>query len=190
MTLRTPLLRSVPADGPEPDPVPEPVPEQVPVTPEPGRVNAAARAWHAAGSTWREGAKREGGWIHFALRWQGPSVDDQRDYLRDRGWLEQGHEEGLADRAGEAYHAGIAIPAVAVLNAAKAAASRPFVAAWAAVVTLPFLFFVLRVAGVSGQAAGAVCGALIVAPLAYVGLIMLALAGYRERQRKRNEKKS
>ena len=74
-------------------------------------------------------------------------------------WLEQGHEEGLADRAGEAYHAWIAIPAVAVLNVAKAAASRPFVASWAAVVTLPALFFVLRVAGVSGQVAAVVCGA-------------------------------
>ena len=75
MTLRTPLLCSVPADGPDPDPAPDPAPEQVPVTPEPaepGQVNAVARAWRTAGRTWREGAKREGGWIRAALEVAGP----------------------------------------------------------------------------------------------------------------------
>jgi hypothetical protein len=192
MTLRTPLLRSVPADGPDPVPVPEATPEQVPVTPEPaepGRPNAITRAWHTAGSTWQEGAKREGGWIHFALRWQGPSVDDQRDYLRDRTWLEDGEAGGITDRAGEAYHVGIGIPAVAALNAAKAPASRPFVAIWVTVVTLFALFFPLRAAGLDSREAFAVCGCLALAPVGYIAVIMLVLAGYRERQRKRSEKK-
>jgi hypothetical protein len=152
-------------------------------------VNVAARAWRQAGRTWREGARREGGWVNFALRWHGPSVDDQRDYLRGRSWLEEGHEGGVADWAGEAYHAGIAIPAVAILNGARAAVSRPFTGTWVSVVVLFLLFFPLRVAGLGTREAAAVCGCLALAPVAYIAVIALALAARRERQRKRSEKK-
>jgi hypothetical protein len=185
-------LRSAAEPPPATGPAPEPPPDQDPVTPDPEpaeRANVLTRAWRTARATWREGARKEGGWVNDKLRWAGPSAEDQRGYLRGRSWVEPGHEGGLADRAGEAYHVGIAIPAVAALNAAKAAAHRPFVAAWTGVVFLPVLFFALRVAGVSSQGAGAVCGVLIAVPLAWTGLIMLALAGYRERQRKRSEKK-
>jgi hypothetical protein len=190
MTLRTSPLRAVPAGDPEPPPVPdEGTGGEAPVPAGPGRAGVVTRAWHAAGKTWREGAAREGGWVNDKLRWAGPSAEDQRGYLRGRSWVEPGHEGGLADRAGEAYHLGIGIPGVVLANAAKAVAHRPFAAAWFMVIALPVLFFVLRVAGVSSQVAGAVCGALIAVPLAWTGLIMLALAGYRERQRKRSEKK-
>jgi hypothetical protein len=188
MSLPAFRLRAVPADdAPAPDPD---APESVTPEPEPAeRASVLARAWRTARATWREGARKEGGWVNDKLRWAGPSVEDQRGYLRARSWVEPGHEGGMADRAGEAYHAGIGIPGVVLANGAKAVAHRPFIAAWFMVVALPVLFCVLRVTGVSGQVAGAACGVLIAAPLAYIGLIMLALAGYRERQRKRSEKK-
>jgi hypothetical protein len=85
-----------------------------------------AHAFTVARRRAKEAAEREGGWLNALLAAKPPSVNEQRDYLRTRGWLPAGHEGGIADVAGRWYHRLVGIPGVAAGNAVSALCARPF----------------------------------------------------------------
>jgi hypothetical protein len=71
-------------------------------------------------------SQREGGWVNALLAAKPPSVNEQREYLRIRGWLPPGHEGGIADKGGTFYQRFIGIPGVTAGNAWSAVFARPF----------------------------------------------------------------
>lgn len=135
MTLSVPRLRSVPAAAePGPEAPPERgAPEALPVPAGAGAAPAGVivHAFRTARRSAEHASQREGGWVNGLLVGRPPSVNHQRDYLARRAWLPHGHEGGIADQAGEAYHVAIGIPGVATGNAVSRIASRPFAFCWA-----------------------------------------------------------
>jgi len=137
MTIAFPLLRRE-------EPPAEPAPQQAPAVPEPqpeaalapqegGSMGAleqcVATVRHAFRVARRRGkdlAERDGGWVNGLLAAKPPSVNEQRAYLANRGWLPPGHEGGIADKAGVWYQRLIGIPGVAFGNAVSATFARPF----------------------------------------------------------------
>lgn len=87
---------------------------------------AARQAWRQARRNIREMRNHPGGMINHWLAQAGPSVDDQSRYKREKRWVPLGHDDGVADKAGTAYHTVIGVPGVAFFGACKAIVARPF----------------------------------------------------------------
>jgi hypothetical protein len=136
MTIAFPLLRR--EEPPEPAPpqapvTPEPQPEAVPAPQEEGDMGTLEQcvaivrhAFRVARRRSKDLAEKEGGWVNGLLAAKPPSVNEQREYLRNRAWLPPGHEDGIADQAGRWYHRLVGVPGVAVGNAISATFARPF----------------------------------------------------------------
>lgn len=90
------------------------------------RMSGARRAWEVAHHLFRVGRRRytdakaqPGGMVGAALRWQGPSVEDQSAYAKGRAWVPRGFAGGQLEAMGVIFHAIIGRPAVAIGNAVK-----------------------------------------------------------------------
>jgi hypothetical protein len=161
------------------------------ITPGGERVNPADQVIAAIRYGWRNARRqakdmsaREGGWVNASLNFRPASVNDQRDYLANRRWLPPGHEEGIADRIGEAYYAGIAIPAAALVNAAGWWLKRLYRFLCALVITLGAVFLATTLTAGLPQAA-LVTAALFSVATGYLGLIAALLAARRAIGRRR-----
>ena len=131
MTLQIPLLRQEPEEPPDEAPDPAPAPEAVQDAPAaPEALAVIPHAFRTARRRAEALAGREGGWVNGLLAGKPPSIAEQREYLRLRAWLPPGHEGGIADKAGAAYHRVIGIPGVVLGNWISATCSRPFRLAW------------------------------------------------------------
>lgn len=84
------------------------------------------QVWRQARRNLREMRHHPGGMINGWLAAQGPSVDDQIAYKREKRWVPLGHDDGVADKAGTAYQTVIGVPGVAFFGACKAIVARPF----------------------------------------------------------------
>jgi hypothetical protein len=182
------------------DPDPEPVPlqsvpdpaegettqpmEVVPVTPAPltGRqMGFLDQARHQAGHTLmqvRHARHTEGGVLHRMWNGQPRSMAQAAEYRRSRRWVKPGHEGGVADKGGAAFHTTIAPPLKVIGLAFSEAGDSPLkfsIGYLAGVVPLTCLALV----GV-GDATLAVWIAVIhVAILVAVVLALCALTGQR-----------
>jgi hypothetical protein len=124
-------------DAPEPAPVLDGSPPRAEAAPE-GEVprigmrlsgdhmGAWQRAWQTARHLFQVGRRRyqdaratEGGMVGSALRWHGPSIEDQSAYARSRAWTPPGHAGGLVEAMGVIFHTAIGRPAAAIGNAIK-----------------------------------------------------------------------
>lgn len=189
MTLAFHRLR---ARGPDPVPVPQ-APEtpqaaqQVTTPAQPAAPRLTVAIAHGFRSARRSMERRDGHWVTEALAGHGPSVDDQRAYLANRGWLPPGHEGGIADRAGEAFQVAVAIPGVAAGNAWTWLVSRQFRFAWALATGPVALFAILRLLRVSARTAALAAFGPALAVVAWVALVAGLLAARRAwRDRKEN----
>lgn len=105
--------------------------EVVPAAPAPlaGRqMGFLDQARHQAGYTWlqvRQARHTEGGIIHRLYHGQPRSMAMHADYVRNRRWVKPGHEGGVADKGGVAYHMTIGNPLVAVGNTVTAVGESP-----------------------------------------------------------------
>jgi hypothetical protein len=144
MTLPLLRLRSSPGEAPEPlVPAPEtPLAAQIETAAQPAApvavkeaaampvlaqcVAVARHAFRLARRRGKDLAEKDGGWVNALLAAKPPSVNEQREYLRSRGWLPPGHEGGIADKAGRWYHRLVGIPGVAAGNAIASLCARPF----------------------------------------------------------------
>lgn len=156
------------------------------------RVNAADQVIATVRHAFRHGRRqakdmsaREGGWVNAGLNFRPASINDQRDYLANRRWLPPGHEDGIADRIGEAYYAGIGVPATAVLNAGGWVFKRLFRFLCVFAVFLGAVFLVsLLTAGL--PSAIIAVAALFSVTAGYLGLIAFLLAVRRAAGRRRS----
>ena len=73
----------------------------------------AWRRFHNARTT-------DGGLTHFLFNYQARSVHGQADYARSRRWVPAGHEDGVTEELGMAYHKWVALPGTVILQAAGA----------------------------------------------------------------------
>lgn len=96
------------------------------------RMSGARRAWATAQHLYRVGRRRfndaraqEGGIVGSALRWQGPSVEDQSAYATGRAWVPRGFAAGTLEAMGVIFHAALGRPAVAIGNGIKWVFCRP-----------------------------------------------------------------
>src|SRR5580700_7766901 len=104
-------LRGVPASPPEATEPPQAArTETIPVTavqspaPSGGTAQASAPGWlRGIRRNVRDASQQDDHWVRDGLAGRPPSVDQQRSHLANRGWLDPGHEGGIADRAGEAF---------------------------------------------------------------------------------------
>lgn len=137
----------------------------------------------------RDMSSREGGWVNAGLNGRLPSVNGQRDYLANRRWLPPGHEEGIADRVGEAFYAGIGVPAIAAVNLTGWMLMRlyHFLVVLGVILAAVFLFTSLA-AGL--PAASLVTAALFSAVTGYLVLTGLLLAARRACGKWRAERSS
>lgn len=184
MTLHPVSLASEPADNPWTDPAYEATPPPAPASSavrehdsQPGALAVVAHAFRAARRHAASMAAREGSWLGGVLAGHPPSVTGQRDYLRQRKWLPPGHDGGIADKAGEAYHIGIGVPGVALGDLIAALAARPFRAAWTLVVILVALPVAFALAGFgvgSGLFADAVLTGVVAAYLMIIAGLLAA----------------
>ena len=210
MTIAFPRLRSA-QDAPPSEvaaPAAEPAPLETPADlgplpaghaltkPDGGRVNVFTQClmftrlqWRAARRRAREASNRDGNWVSDFLAAKPRSVNEQRAYLANRGWLPPGHEGGIADRAGEAFQVGIGVPGVAFFNAGALTCKGGYRFAGVTAVLLVALFagckFVLWLpfstsAAVPGILAGILAGWLV--------LVAGVLAGRRAFARWRAER--
>ena len=152
----------------------------------------------------KDTSEQEGHWVRDGLAGRPCSVDQQRAHLANRGWLDPGHENGIADRIGEAFLVAVGIPGVAAGNLVSWVCARPLRFIWALVAWPLVSFAVLRlgrtpihvaasaVAGVMHAVHIPVHGAAAVsvdpdlAVIAWVALVALLLAGRRAWHRSRN----
>lgn len=189
MTLSVPRLRSVPgAAEPDPPGVLPPPPPEITVTPAvDGETPAGviALAFRTARRSAGDAAEREGGWVNSLLAGQPPSLNHQREYLARRAWLPHGHEGGIADQAGEAYHVAIGLPWVAAFNAASRIASRPFTFCWAWGALLLTASAACLLVTHSRGAAAAVALTAAAVPAVWVALVAGVLALTRRALRRR-----
>jgi hypothetical protein len=109
------------------------------------RMGGWQKAWGTVHHLFQVGRRRftdaraaEGGILAAALRWRGPSVEDQSAYARSRAWTPTGHAGGLMEAMGVIFHAILGRAAAAVGNAIK------WVFCW------PLHFTVTAVAGSAG----------------------------------------
>ena len=208
-------LRGVSSPAPEPETAWEP---QDARTEDPGPV-AAAHPAAPSGDTaqmspagWLRGVRRkardtsqqDGHWVRDGLAGRPCSVDQQRAHLANRGWLDPGHENGIADRAGEAFLVAVGIPGVAAGNLVSWLCARPLRFIWA-LAAWPLVSFtalrlgrvplhvaagamsgVLRLAHIPVHGAGAVALDPDIAVIAWAGLVALLLAARRAWHRSRN----
>jgi hypothetical protein len=187
-----------------PDPGP---PAQAPETPQAARQEAApaqpaapavpapkpglgAAMAHGFRSARRGMARRDGHWVTEALGGHAPSVNDQRAYLANRGWLPPGHEGGIADRIGEAYQVAVAIPGVAAGLAWAWLVSRQFRFTWALATGPVALFAVLRLLRAPARTAVLVAFGPALAVVAWVALVAGLLALRRAWHGRRNPKEN
>lgn len=204
MSLLTLRLREARGEeeNPEPTPVTEPQPTAEAQSPD-GEVSMTG---------WLRGVRRkakdtsqqDGHWLRDGLAGRPPSVDQQRGHLANRGWLDPGHEGGIADRLGEAFVVAVGIPGVAAGNFVSWVCARPLRFVWALVIW-PLVSFaaldlgrapvhaaaaavsgVLRFAHIPVHGAGAVALDPGIAVIAWTGVVALLLAGRRAWHRSRN----
>ena len=89
------------------------------------QAGAAIRyAFRQARGHWRD--SRRGGILKWFEDWKPASITEQFTYRDGRGWVPPGHENGLSDQAGVAYHTYVAIPVKYALNFAEWVIERPF----------------------------------------------------------------
>jgi hypothetical protein len=136
----------------------------------------------------KDTAERDGGWVNGLLAAKPPSVNEQCEYVRTRGWLPPGHEGGIADVAGVGYHRAIGYEGVGFGNAVSGLAARPFrFAAGFGVflVTLAALLFITasvvehQALGAAATGALTVTGALAAVVIGWWLAVTLSIAGYR-----------
>lgn len=108
----------------------------------------------------KDAAERDGSWVNALLAAKPPSVNEQREYVRTRGWLPPGHEGGIADVAGVGYHHAYGIPGVVAGNWISATSARPFRFAWAFLAVLVTVAGACQVVGISVRDTLAVTGLL------------------------------
>jgi hypothetical protein len=85
---------------------------------------AIRHAWQQARLHWRQ--SRRSGILNWFEDWKPASVTEQIAYRNGRGWVPEGHDGGLSDQFGVAYHTYWAVPAKYVLNFACWIVERPF----------------------------------------------------------------
>ena len=169
---------------PGPAPAPKPAGQEEAQMPVPARLGATIRfAFREARRRGKDIADAEGGWVNAALNGKPPSVNEQRGYLANRGWLEPGHEGGIADYLGEGYHVTYGIGGVGVADFAAWLFARPFRSGIAGAV---FLSAVLAACALTGLPATRsalitlVLAVLMAAPVAIAaGLLALRRAAGR-----------
>ena len=176
-----------------------------PAAPPGGTAQMSTAGWlRGARRKASEPSQQEGHWVRDGLAGRPVSVDQQRAHLANRGWLDPGHENGLADRIGEAFLVAVGIPGVAIGNFVSWLCARPLRFVWA-LVAWPLVSFaglelghgVLRVAAAvvmtpvrwahvptHGIAAVAIDPDFVV--IAWIGLVALLLAARRAWHRSRN----
>jgi hypothetical protein len=102
---------------------------------------AHALAKDTARAGWRRFRKacaEPGGFIHALMSEKPPSVTEQVAYAEGRRWVTAGHDGGIADVAGTAYHKLIGINGVAWHDAMAALYAKPFRLAVALVIFAVF----------------------------------------------------
>ena len=73
----------------------------------------------------RELRHREGGVVHRLWHGQPRSMAQHAEYVAERRWVKPGHEGGVADRGGVAFHAVIGKPMVAAGHSISALGESP-----------------------------------------------------------------
>jgi hypothetical protein len=109
------------------------------------RLSVQEQAQALAADTWRAGWRRfrkacgtPGGFIHGLMAEKPPSVTEQVAYAEGKRWVTAGHDDGVADVAGSAYHRFIGIQGVAWHDAMAALYAKPFRLAAAMVIVAVF----------------------------------------------------
>ena len=123
---------------------PEPAGSRVPAL-DGRRLSMQEQAQALAADTWRAGWRRfrkacsaPGGFIHGLMSEKPPSVTEQVAYAEGKRWVTAGHDDGIADVAGSAYHRFIGINGLAWHNAMGALYAKPFRLGVAAVIFAVF----------------------------------------------------
>jgi hypothetical protein len=174
--------------GGEPGPAPQPKPDAP--APEGAQMTVPGQFWATIRFAFRTARRRaaditaaEGGWVNAALNGKPPSINDQRDYMNQRRWLEPGHEGGIADLLGEAYHAAYGVLGVAIGNAFSWLFAKPFHSTGAAAGFLTGTLVACKVSGLSFAHSALITvalAALMIAPVAVAaGALALRRAGAR-----------
>lgn len=157
-------------------------------------VAVARHAFTVARRRGKDLAGREGGVVNGLLAGKPPSVNEEREYLRTRGWLPPGHEGGIADIAGQGFHKSLGIPGVAAGDAISAIHHRPFryILAFAFFLALAALVVtvgdVSHVTHISARATLTVLGVIVAVPFGWWLLVTAVIVARLLYQASKNAK--